>query len=380
MPDPSRDDDHAPVPPRHHIRDILRLPCTATAILIGTLAAAYALAFLAGYGFRLARFPLPWVLGPLAVTACFGFAGLPVQAVRRVRQPAQFVIGSAIGIQFTHAVVMKLLDLLPLIVATSLLSILACAAAAALMVALSGLDPKSAFFASAPAGVAEMANIALRYGGSPEPIMVSQTVRVVLCVTAAPFLVIHFTSHGALQEVAQASVLSWPQMGLVGCAAAIGGFLTSFTIIPNTWFVGSLLAGAVIGNAGLVEGRPPDWLMVLAQVSIGCSLGAQFRREFLGRLLPQMITATVTVLFSVAAMAAIAAFVAYVFALPVPTMVLALVPAGIAEMTLTGKVLGLDAAIISGFHMVRILMVMLLCQPACRWFERLYGIPPPAAG
>jgi membrane AbrB-like protein len=167
-------------------------------------------------------------------------------------------------------------------------------------------------------------------------------------------------------------------MGLVACAAAVGGLLISFTGIPNTWFMGSLIAGAVIGNAGLVEGRPPDWLLVLAQVSIGCSLGAQFRREFLGRLLPQMITASVTVLFAVVAMAAVAAIAAYVFALPVPTMVLALVPAGIAEMTLTGKVLGLDATLISGFHMVRILMVMVLCRPAYRVFERLYGATPPA--
>ena len=44
--------------------------------------------------------------------------------------------------------------------------------------------------------------------------------------------------------------------------------------------------------------------------------------------------------------------------LPVTTLVLALAPAGIAEMALTGKVLGLDAALITAFQIVRIVLVI----------------------
>jgi uncharacterized membrane protein AbrB (regulator of aidB expression) len=54
-------------------------------------------------------------------------------------------------------------------------------------------------------------------------------------------------------------------------------------------------------------------------------------------------------------------------------MFLALAPGGIAEMALTGKVLGLDAALITGFQVVRILMVTLGAAWACRLFERLAG-------
>ncbi len=52
---------------------------------------------------------------------------------------------------------------------------------------------------------------------------------------------------------------------------------------------------------------------------------------------------------------------------------LAFAPAGMAEMTLTGKVLGLDAALISGFHAVRIIMVMSLVVPVFKLFDRLMG-------
>jgi membrane AbrB-like protein len=357
--------------PRRRIGDLIRLPRTATAIWLGTIVATYAIGFASGWLGSLAHMPLPYVLGPLAATACLGFAGLQVQAVRRIRPAAQFAIGSAIGIQFTRAIVVKLLVLLPLIVGSALLAILVCAVAAALLMALTGLDRKTAFFATAPAGAAEMANIAARYGGAPEPIMVSQTMRVVLVVSAAPFMVIHFSHPDALHPVAQIAVLSLPSIALLALCSAVGGLLVTRTGFPNGWFMGSLIASAIVGTAGLMEGRLPDPLLTVAQVMIGCSLGAQFRREFLTRLLPQMLASTVTVVFALAAMAAFAAGFAYLFALPVPTMVLALAPAGMAEMTLTGKVLGLDAALISGFHTVRIILVMLLCVPAYRLFDWL---------
>src|SRR6266850_8290999 len=156
-----------------------------------------------GWSARFIRMPLPFVLGPLLVTAALGLAGWPVVGVRRLRPGAQFVIGSAIGIQFTRAVVLKLAALLPLIIGSALLSIMVCAAASAYLIATIGLDRKTAFFATAPAGAAEMANIAARYGGEPEPIMVAQTMRVVLTVLAAPFLVIHFADDGQHHDVLQ---------------------------------------------------------------------------------------------------------------------------------------------------------------------------------
>jgi uncharacterized membrane protein AbrB (regulator of aidB expression) len=90
-------------------------------------------------------------------------------------------------------------------------------------------------------------------------------------------------------------------------------------------------------HTGLIEGRVPEILVNITQVVIGCSLGAQFRREFVSRLLSTALT----------------------FA-----------PAGTVEMTLTGKVLGLDAALISGFHIVRVIMVMALVVPVFRLFDQ----------
>jgi membrane AbrB-like protein len=352
-------------------RGIASLSRVSTVLWLGALFVTYAIGYAAGLLARAAHLPLAFVLGPLLTTAVLGIASLNVQGVRRIRPAAQFVIGSAIGVQFTRAIVIKLVVLLPLIVGSALVTIAVCAIAAVLLMRIAQLDRKTAFFATAPAGAAEMANIAARHGGIPEPIMVSQTMRIVLVVVTAPFIVIHFADDGQAHEIVQTAVMSPTAMLLLALCAGAGGWLISRTAFPNAWFVGPLVAAAIAGATGLVEGRLPDPLLTFAQVLIGCSLGAQFRREFVTRLLPQLLASTVVVLFAMIAMGAIAALCAYLFSLSVPTMVLALAPAGMAEMTLTGKVLGLDAAMISGFHIVRIILVLLLCIPAFRLFDRL---------
>jgi uncharacterized protein len=115
----------------------------------------------------------------------------------------------------------------------------------------------------------------------------------------------------------------------------------------------------------------PDAILVVAQVIIGTSIGTQYRHDFLTRLLRLLLSSFVIVPFSLLALGLLAALYAVLLALPLPTMVLALAPAGIAEMALTGKVLGLDAAMITVFHLGRILIVLLGAAPACRLFERI---------
>jgi uncharacterized protein len=339
------------------------------------MAAVVVVTFGAGLaGGLIARYvgiPLPFILGPLSVVGAGGLFGLPVHAIRRVRPVGQFVTGSAVGTQFTPIVMLKLISLLPVIIGVSVLSIVVCAFAALVLMRLVSIDAKSAFFATMPAGAAEMANIAARYGGAIEPITVAQTMRVALTVSAAPFMVIHFATDGTLHPVIAADLLPWASIGLLVVTALAGGAVLARVRFPNSWFLGALLGAALLGGFGVVHGRVPDWLLIVAQVIIGCSLGAQFRQEFITRLLHTMLASVVTVLFSGCTMALVAAAFAYALGYPVPTMVLAFAPAGMAEMTLTGKVLGLDAALIASFHVLRVIMVLTLCVPGFRLFERL---------
>jgi membrane AbrB-like protein len=141
-----------------------------------------------------------------------------------------------------------------------------------------------------------------------------------------------------------------------------------------------LFIAAGASHLGWIEGRMPDVLLIAAQVLIGSALGAQFRPEFLTRLFRLLWASCVVVLFAAGSMALFAAAIAWLGGYPVPTMVLAMAPAGIAEMVLTGKVLGLDSTLIAGFQLMRIIIVLIWCRTALVLFqraaERVFGKPP----
>jgi uncharacterized membrane protein AbrB (regulator of aidB expression) len=84
-----------------------------------------------------------------------------------------------------------------------------------------------------PASVVEMANVAARYGGESEPIMVVQTLRVALTVAAAPFFVAHVVSSGTRQVPAQAATMSWPIFAMLAVAATIAGGILTRLRVPN---------------------------------------------------------------------------------------------------------------------------------------------------
>jgi len=337
------------------------------------LIASFAIGLIGGYAAKWLHFPLPYMTGALLTTAALALAGAPVRSVWQARAAGQFVTGSAIGTSFTPAVLVTILTLLPLIALGAAVSIGFGAVGALILLRLVKVDSRTAFLAAMPGGVIEMANVALRVGADPLPIMVLQTMRVGLTVTVAPFLATVLAEHGGAQEIARAEVMSWLTIAALMGASFLGGLALWLIKLPNCWFLGSIVTIAIIGALGLVQGRVPDGMLVVAQVIIGVSIGTQYRQEFLTRLLRLLLSSLVTVPFALLATGLLAALYSLLLALPVPTMFLALAPGGIAEMALTGKVLGLDSALITGFQLVRILMVTLGAAAACRLFERLVG-------
>jgi len=340
--------------------------------MAGTLAAGIA----GGVVARYLRLPLPWLLGSLATVMTLSLAGAPVRVIRWGRPAGTVVVGASTGLQLSAAVVAKLITLLPLILAAAFISTVIGAIGGLIYMRLAGIDRTTAFFATVPGGVVETLNLAPMYGGHLEPIMVAQTTRVALIVVLAPFLVISFMG-GARNPVLATPAAPW--LGVLALLAISGAVATllSRTRSPNAWLMTPLFLAALASQLDLMEGRMPDLLLIAAQIAIGSALGANFRPEFLTRMFGLLWASCVVVLFAAGFMALFGAVVAWVMGYPVPTMVLATAPAGIAEMTLTGKVLGLDFTVIAGFQLMRVIIVLIWCRTALRFFaplaDRLFG-------
>jgi uncharacterized protein len=342
-------------------------PLAAALAMAGTLAAGVA----GGFAARAAHLPLPWLLGALFTTMALSLAGAPVRLIPWGRPAGTIVVGASTGLQFTAAVVEKLVTLLPLIIAAAFLSTIVGAIGGLIYMRLTGVDRTTAFFATVPGGVVETTNIAPQYGGRLEPIMVAQTARVALIVVFAPFLVVSFAGSAAGSAFLATPVLPWlPVLALIA-VSAVAATLLSRTRSPNAWLMAPLFIAAAASHLGLLEGRMPDLLLIAAQVVIGSALGAQFRPEFLTRLFGLLWASCVVVIFAAGSMALFGAAIAWLAGYPVPTMVLAMAPAGIAEMVLTGKVLGLDSTMIAGFQLMRIIIVLIWCRTALVLFRRV---------
>jgi membrane AbrB-like protein len=337
------------------------------AILIATFAVGLA----GGHVAKLLNFPLPYMTGSLLVTAALGLSGVPVRSLWQVRAAGQFVTGAAVGTAFTPQILVTVVTLLPVMILGTAISVGIAAIGALMLLRIADLDPKTAMLAAMPGGVIEMANVAHRVGADTLPTLVLQTMRVGLTVCAAPFVVNWLAEPGARNVVTQVQEMSWLAMGALMAASFLGGLFLNRFALPNSWFLGSLFVMAALGALGLIPGRVPGPILIVAQVVIGVSIGTQYKHEFLTRLLRLFLSSLVTVPFALTMLALLAAVFSVLLGLPVSTLVLALAPAGIAEMALTGKVLGLDAALITAFQIMRIVLVLSVAAPTCRLFERL---------
>ena len=337
--------------------------------------AALALGAAAGALFAWLRTPLPWLIGPLIACAGASIAGARLQGTPVLRGAGQWAIGAALGLYFTPAVLARVAQLWPALVVGigwALAVGLACAWA---LRRHAQADPATAFFAGAIGGASEMALQGERNGGSVETIAAAHSLRILLVVVILPFAFRWLDLHGADTWRPALHTAEWPRLaGLVAatCAAAL---LMRVTRSPNAWVIGPLLAAGVLTAFGLGPTALPAWAINGGQVFIGVALGTRFRPGFFTRAPRLMAVVAGSTLVAILASAGFAAVLARAVDLPVPTMVLATSPGGIAEMSLTAKVLGLGVPIVTVFHVTRMVALVLVAGAVYRALAVRLGWP-----
>ncbi|APX94838.1 ammonia monooxygenase [Halomonas sp. 1513] len=332
------------------------------AIVIGTMGGGVASAL---------GVPLPWMLGPFLACAGASIAGLRLMGLPRGREVGQVVVGLAIGMRMTAAALATTLALLPAMFFGTLFIIVMTMLAALLLMPLARVDARTAFFATAAAGMADMATVAQQRGGDPDVVSLMHAIRVASVVAVVPVMVFAFGEPGVLVESATQASRS-----LVALALALGLALATALLIrplpfPNPWLVGPIFLGAALSGSGMLIVAVPELLIVLAQWLIGISLGCRFKRALLFRL-PRVVAAALAVsAYMIMASAGAAWIMAALSGLPYVTSFLALAPAAVTEMVITAKVMNLDAEVVAAFHVMRIAVIASTILVTFTLFERL---------
>lgn len=350
------------------------------AAILGRWAAALAGGAAAGFGMRVLHLPLPWLIGPLLAMAALRLFNAPAEPVPGGRQAGQVVIGVAVGLYFTAEVLGELLGHAAAMLLACCATLLLGALTALMLARLGGVDLKTAYFCTMPAGAAEMAVLGDRHGAAPAPIALAQSLRIAAIVLTVPPAVSGLDGGSGLTYAPSLSAVVWPLLLAMLAAAAAVSWLFARARLNNAWLLGSLATGIAIAALALPLSAVPGWLVAAAQVLLGIALGARFDRAFLVAAPRFSLAAVFCALAMVALCAGMGAGLARLLHIPAAAAILATAPGSIGEMAVTARALGIAVPIVTAFQLLRILVVVLLAGPFFVLCRRLAARLAPQEG
>jgi membrane AbrB-like protein len=338
----------------------VRLPGMLTALAVGIPA---------GYLFDYLDTPIPWMIGPMIAVATLNLMGVRMHSPPYARQMGQVILGSAVGLYFTPPVVAELAGNFIAIFAATIAVFIVGGLGALILSRASGVDWKSTFFASIPGGAMAMAVLAERYGAQIAPVAVAHSLRVSLVVILIPFAL----TYGGIPLVAAAYRPDLPlnywilaPWLLFGCVL---GEISERLHFHNGYLLMPIFFGAALTVSGVQLSAVPHSFTDFAQLMFGLVLGARYERAFFVRYKLFIPFALLNSLFILIASIAAGAALAWAFALPVATMIMATAPGGLAEMTITAQALKISVPLVVAFHLFRVVVVNMGTQYIFAFFS-----------
>ena len=323
------------------------------------LACLYALATGAGWTFAWLGVPLPWMIGPLVLSAAAFISGVVTQRVPVKTRPfGQMTIAAQVGLAFTPAALAALLSLAPLMIGAALVTAVLASFVAILTARIGQMRLAQAFLATFPTSPVEAAIMAEKLDCDPAPIVLSQTMRIAAVVILVPLSVYAVDGWPDRSGFARGGVFDPIGNGFLALLAISGALLFKKLRLSNPYFLGPLAFSAASAAAGLHPTAFPPVVLSVAQIVLGTWLGSTFRRDLLhkgGRLVATSALGTFLLLGIVSVFAvALAAASGQNW----EVLVLGLAPGGVTEMALTAKFLGVDLALVTALQLTRIFIFM----------------------
>lgn len=346
------------------------LSITAATLLIG---------FAGGALFYVLNAPLPWTLGALAAAAILAISGSTWKLSNSMRDGARPVVGVLAGSAFTPEVLSSVSDWWGVIILVAVYSIVLGVIGWIYFRLIHKLDKVTAFFASMPAGLGELTLLGGALGGSMRSLVLIHAVRVVGVVFTIPFILQLWLAHdlsGADTphvEPVSAEIADW--LILIGCGVL--GFVVGKLIrFPAGMIIAPMIFSAIVHGMGLTDVAPPYWLVALVQIVIGSIAGARFAGIDLQELRSTALQAILWTLIVLAAAGGAAAVGVALFGIDYPALLLALAPAGMAEMTIVSYALGIETAFVVTCQICRLMLVLTFAPIVFRFFAGPQPTPP----
>ena len=335
---------------------------------------ALALGALAGWICSLLHTPIPWMLGPLVTLAAVRVAGAGLVAPPVARYLGQWVIGTSLGLYFTPAVLREVGGVWYLLAAGAVFAVVVGYLSGLVLARLAGLDRTTAFFASVPGGATEMMVMGERFGARVDRVAAAQSLRILIVVIVIPFAYAWLGLHGSDAYVPGARLFVPGGFVELMAATLVGSLVFQRLAAPNAFVLGSLVVAIPLTAAEIDLSSMPTLVSNAGQCLLGCALGSRFQPDFLRGAHRFVAAVVATVLIAIALSAVFGVGLAWLSGRSAATLVLGTAPGGIAEMSITAKVLQLGVPIVTAFHVTRIVVLLLATAPIFARLSRLAAL------
>ncbi len=309
------------------------------------------------------------MIGPLFAMAALKIAGAPVEPPPGGRDAGQLVVGMSLGLYFSLPVLREVGTYWPWFAYLGFAAIAYGAASALLLMQLGRVDRATAYFGSMPGGAADMAQMGERYGALADRVAFAHAVRMMMVVSLVP-AGLTLAGFSATEDYRPVTVaFDAGGLAILLTANVAAGFAARRLGAPTAFTMGPLLLTTLLTASGVGLSSVPTWMTTAAQVLLGLNLGSRFERSFITAA-PRFAAA---LLGSIALMLVLAGLVGWSIAATsgayLGTALLSAAPGGIAEMTITAKVLRIGVAFVTAAHVVRYLIVVLFTVPMYHLLE-----------
>ena len=327
---------------------------------------------------RQLHIPLPWMLGPLILTAITRVSGAQTECPRPLRNAGLWMIGTSLGLYFTPQVLGHIQANTVAIVAGMLFAILLAGFGTWFLRRLAGVDFRTAWFAAAIGGASEMSNLAERHGARVEQVASAHSLRVLMVVLIVPFAFQAWGVAGTDPTIPGPRTVHGPGLALLVVLTCAGAFAFGRLRTPNPWVLGPLAVAMALTSQGIELSALPEPVLKGGQLLIGWSLGDRYRPGFL-RAAPRFLGAVALLTLLLLGLAAgFGWLLSWLTEVPLPTLMLGTTPGGISEMTITAKVLQLGVPVVTAFHVTRMVFVVVVTGPLYVWLARRWNSDPAA--
>ncbi|MCB1334126.1 MAG: AbrB family transcriptional regulator [Roseivivax sp.] len=312
--------------------------------------------------------PLPWMMGSLLASALLValFQNSLLAGYRfpmRVRTGFVALIGVMIGTQVSPALIAQMAAL-PFTLAGIVLFVFAAHMGNYVIFRrLGGHSRATAFYAGTPGGLMESLLMGEAAGANVTVLTVQQFLRIVLVISIVPaalslWLGAPVGSAAGVNMGGPAGPVGMLSLVIIAAVAAAGLALAQVIHLPASQLIGPLVLSGGLTLSGLVDLHLPQWLIALAQVVIGTSLGLRFRGVSAAMLRQALLLSLASVGFMLALGALLSEALSKITGIPFLHLAISFAPGGVTEMSLIALSLAANPALVSLHHVIRILLTV----------------------